>query len=279
MPAETRLYVPKLQAVKNIVAHPEQFKAELPLIENHPYFQEVAITRDIDVALAAKLADVKPDDFKALNPSAHKFVILAAGTPQILLPWDNALVFKRNLEAYSQGQYASWGAWTVPATMSVSAAAQQIGMSEMDLRSVNNIPPRMLIKAGSALIIPRSARMTDVAEHVADNAHLSLSPEAVTRKATIKAGRKDSVASIAKRYHLKPAQVAEWNDVKANASFKAGEAVTVYLPVRVGGPARAGTHQPAQAKAAPQHKSAGASSRSASRPAAKSAAKPARKTR
>ena len=279
MPGETRLYVPKLQAVKNIVAHPDQFKAELPLIENHPYFQEVAITRDIDVALAAKLADVKADDFKALNPSAHKFVILAAGTPQILLPWDNALVFKRNLEAYSQGQYASWGAWTVPATMSVSSAAQQVGMSEMDLRSVNNIPPRMLIKAGSALIIPRSARMTDVAEHVADNAHLSLSPEAVTRKTTVKAGRKDSVASIAKRYHVKPAQVAEWNDVKANASFKAGEAVTVYLPVRMGGPVKASAHQPAQSKAAPQHKSAGTSSKSASRPASKSAAKPARKTR
>ncbi|MBC7726617.1 MAG: transglycosylase SLT domain-containing protein, partial [Microbacteriaceae bacterium] len=70
MPAETRLYVPKLQAVKNIVAHPEQFRTELPLIENHPYFQTVDITRDIDVALAARLADVKADDFKALNPSA-----------------------------------------------------------------------------------------------------------------------------------------------------------------------------------------------------------------
>src|SRR6185295_5196275 len=48
MPAETRLYVPKLQAVKNIVANPQAFNTELPLIENHPYFQQVLITRDID---------------------------------------------------------------------------------------------------------------------------------------------------------------------------------------------------------------------------------------
>ncbi len=59
MPAETRMYVPKLQAVKNIVANPEAFKTELPLIENHPYFQRVDITRDIDVALAASLAGIR----------------------------------------------------------------------------------------------------------------------------------------------------------------------------------------------------------------------------
>src|SRR5512133_1805426 len=70
MPAETRLYVPKLQAVKNIIANPGGFHTELPLIENHPYFQQVKISRDIDVALAARLADVKLEDFKALNPSA-----------------------------------------------------------------------------------------------------------------------------------------------------------------------------------------------------------------
>ncbi|HEX5286335.1 MAG TPA: transglycosylase SLT domain-containing protein, partial [Polaromonas sp.] len=45
MPAETRLYVPKLQAVKNIVANPQAFSTELPLIENHPYFQQVLLTR------------------------------------------------------------------------------------------------------------------------------------------------------------------------------------------------------------------------------------------
>src|SRR5690606_34687498 len=85
MPAETRLYVPKLQAVKNIVNRPDVFSAELPLIENHPYFQTVDITRDIDVELAAKLADISVADFRALNPSQSRPVIFAAVTPQILL--------------------------------------------------------------------------------------------------------------------------------------------------------------------------------------------------
>jgi membrane-bound lytic murein transglycosylase D len=235
MPNETRMYVPKLQAVKNLVATPDTFKTELPLIENHPYFAQVTILRDIDVELAARLADVKLDDFKALNPSANRPIILAAGTPQIFLPWDNAKIFQRNFEAYSQGQYASWTAWNAPSTMTVGDAAKRVGMSESDLRSINSIPPRMLIKAGSTLIVPRTARMQDdVAPHVADNAQLSLAPEQVNRRTTVRAGKNDSVASIARRFRLNASQVAEWNDVGPKAIFKLGQQVVVYLPVKVG---------------------------------------------
>src|SRR5690606_34596460 len=76
MPAETRHYVPKLYAVRNIVRQPEAFNLVLTPIENHPYFVTVPIQRDIDVAMAAKLAGLPLDEFKALNPSQNKPVIL-----------------------------------------------------------------------------------------------------------------------------------------------------------------------------------------------------------
>ncbi|MFD0669551.1 transglycosylase SLT domain-containing protein [Ramlibacter sp. MAHUQ-53] len=247
MPDETRNYVPKLQAVKNIVASPESLRVELPLIENHPYFQTVTLTRDIDVELAARLADIRLEDFKALNPSFKQPVILAAGTPQILLPWDNAKVFQRNLDGYTAGRYASWTAWTAPATMSVADAARRVGMSESEFRGINNIPPRMLIRAGSTVLAPRGAGVVeDVAGHVADNAQLSLAPEILTRRTTVKAGKNDTVASLAARLRLKPTDVAQWNDVAPTARFKPGQAVVVELPVRV---AAAGAGGKARGKA------------------------------
>jgi len=230
MPNETRYYMPKLQPVKNIVANPELFRPELALIPNPPHFETADIPGDIDVALAAKLAEVPLDDFKALNPSVHRPVILAAGTPQILLPWDNATIFKRNLETYHE-RLATWTAWTAPSTMSVASAAQHVGMSEYDLRNVNNIPPRMLIKAGSALIVPRLGALdNDVGSRVADAGQLALAPEIITRRTVVKAGRKDTVLSIAQRYKLTVSQVADWNDTKTSAAFKVGQSVIVYLP-------------------------------------------------
>ena len=240
MPNETRNYVPKLQAVKNIVANPDLFHAELPAIGDHPYFQTVTLTRDMDVDLIARLADVSVDDFKALNPSMKRPVVLAAGTPEVLLPWDNATVFKRNFAAYDAGQYASWTAWSAPSTMSVAQAAHRVGMSESDLRSVNAIPPRMLIKAGSVLIVPRSAKMLDdVNSHVADTGQLNLAPENVTRRTTVKAGKRDTVASVARRYHVLPAQVADWNHTREAAAFRPGQQVVLYVPVRHRAHARA----------------------------------------
>jgi membrane-bound lytic murein transglycosylase D len=193
MPMETRFYVPKLQAMKNIVGNPPAYNVTLPSIPNHPYFQSVPLPRDMDVTVAAKLAEISEQDFKALNPGAHRPVLLAAGTSNILLPWDNAEVFQRNYEASTMGRMASWTAWVAPSTMKVADAAKRVGMSEADFRAINNIPPRMVIKAGSALLVPRTSNMPDdVPARVADNGHLDLSPEAVAkRKAAGKGGKKD----------------------------------------------------------------------------------------
>jgi len=230
MPAETRLYVPKLQAMKNLVANPDGLGVTLPPIPNHPYFQTVPLPRDADVAVIAKLAEVSMDDFKALNPSAHRPVMLASGTPQILLPWDNAEIFQRNLESHN-GQLASWTAWVAPKNMKVADAAKRVGMNEDELRSVNKIPPRMLIKAGSALLVPRSAQQhKDVSEKLADTGQLNLAPEQVLRKQVVKARKGDTMASLAKRYKVSVEQLADWNKLALNSSLKPGQKVMLMLP-------------------------------------------------
>jgi membrane-bound lytic murein transglycosylase D len=233
MPNETQYYVPKLQAVKNIVARPDDFGLALPALANHPYFLSVAIERDMDVELAARLARLSTDEFKALNPQMNKPVILAAGTPQVLLPYDNANQFVRNIVAH-RGPLASWTAWVAPRTLRPAEAARQVGMNEATLREVNRIPPRMLVKAGSTLLVPRSQhRTTDVSEHLADNAMMALAPDVPPlRKMALKAGRNDSVASLARRYRVSAAQVAQWNGVTASARFRAGQRVVVFVPVK-----------------------------------------------
>ena len=221
MPMETRMYVPKLQAMKNIVGNPPQYGVELPSIPNHPYFQSVPLPRDMDVSVAAKLAEIPMEDFKALNPSAHRPVLLAAGSPNILLPWDNAEVFQRNYEASTLARMATWTAWIAPATMKVADAAKRVGMSEADFRAINNIPPRMLIKAGSALLVPRNTNaLGDVTAQVADNGKLDLSPEAVAkRKATGKGGKNAKGTKLASSKGSKGSgkkQVASKGDKKGD---------------------------------------------------------------
>ena len=257
MPAETRDYVPKLQAMKNIVANPAAFSLRLPELQNHPYFLSVAISRDIDVATAVRLSGLPVEEFNALNPQLNKPVILAAGTPQLLLPYDNANAFAKGIDTH-RGPLASWTAWVAPRTMKSADAAQQVGMSDADLRSVNNIPPQMLIKAGSTLLVPRHAqRQADVSEKVANDATMSLTYDGpAVRRMVFRTGKKgDSVAAVAKRYRVSADQVAQWNHVGATAQFAPGSSVVVFVAAR-------------SSKAAPARASAGKAS--TKRPAAAS---------
>jgi membrane-bound lytic murein transglycosylase D len=241
MPNETRFYVPKLQAVKNIVLKPDAFALELPPLANHPYFLSVPIERDIDVELAAKLADLSIEEFKFLNPQMNKPLILAAGTPQVLLPYDNANIFVRNIGQH-RGPLASWTAWVAPKTLRPADAARQVGMTEAALREINHIPPRMLVKAGSVLLVPRTAkRADDIPEKLADSAMLVFAPEVPPqRRISIKVGKRgESVASVARRHNVSAEQVAQWNKVSASGHFKAGQLVTLFLP---SGHAKASMH-------------------------------------
>ena len=231
MPNETRYYVPKLQAVKNIIAQPQNFNVRLPLIQNHPYFKSVSITRDIDVKLAANFSGVSMEDFKALNPSMSRPVILAAGTPEILLPWDNADRFQRRLEEHAQKQLATWTAWSVPKTMKVSEVSKLVKMTEAELRSVNQIPNGMQVKQGSTLLVARQGALdADVTEHLADNAKISFAPEIVLRRMMVKVQKGDTLATLASRHDVTPLNIAAWNKLKMPVALKPGQSIAILVP-------------------------------------------------
>jgi membrane-bound lytic murein transglycosylase D len=228
MPDETRNYVPKLQAMKNLVARPADY----------PYFVSVAIEHDIDTALVARLAGLDLEAFRQLNPQLNKPVILAAGTPQVLLPYDNANQFVQAIGGH-RGTRATWTAWVAPRTLKPAEAAKMVGMPETQLREVNHIPERMLVRVGSTLLVPRAAHaqaQANVPEHVADHATMELSPEArPARQVSVRVGKKgESVVALARRYGLKAGQVAAMNGVSPTASFPAGQLVKLALPQAAG---------------------------------------------
>jgi membrane-bound lytic murein transglycosylase D len=231
MPRETREYVPKLQAVKNIVFAPERFAVALPDVGNHPYFDSVNIDRDMDVALIARLADIEEAHFRQLNPSHNKPVIMAAGTSTILLPWDNALLFMDRLKKHD-GPTATWTVWRVPKTTSVANAAKQHGLSEARLREVNRIPPRMAIRAGATILVPRQGRLDrDVPESMADRGQILLVSDAAgAQRVRVKSG--DTLSGIARRYGVSVANIMRWNGLSNRSVIRVGEVLVVHTRVQ-----------------------------------------------
>ena len=227
MPAETRNYYPKLQAVKNIIAAPVQYGIKLPVVENQPYFVTIKKTRDIDIKLAAQLAELPMEEFKALNPQFNRPVITGSPTTQILLPQSNAEKFKTNLSNWTRA-LSSWTAHKVTAARErIENIAAKFKTTPELIREVNAIPPNMHPKAGSTVLVPKLSADDDknIGQDVADNAILTYeADEPPRRKITVRARKRDTVASIAARYKVKPEQVREWNDLK-NDKLTAGQSL------------------------------------------------------
>jgi membrane-bound lytic murein transglycosylase D len=253
MPLETKNYVPKLQAVKNIIAAPADYGIALPKVDNQPYFVTIGKTRDIDIKVAAQLAELSIDEFKALNPQFNKPVIAGSSDTQILLPQSNAEKFKSNLAKWGRA-LSSWTAHKVTnARERIESIASKFGTTPEVLREVNNIPPKMVVKAGSTLLVPKPehAPEKDIAPELVESATLITAPDIPeTRRIWVKVGKKDTLTAIAQRNHVSVAQIKDWNDLKQD-KVAAGTTLKLEVPnrpapARKAAPASSPTRQAAQ---------------------------------
>jgi membrane-bound lytic murein transglycosylase D len=156
MPGETRYYVPKLQALKNIIAQPELFHIKLDPLPNRPYFGTVARSSNMDISVAAKLAEIPVDEFLALNPAYNRPMMPAANGSPLVLPADKVETYVANLERYQDEDKAlsDWQTYTLKKGERIDAVASRFGLSGARLRQINGISSRTRIAPGHALLVP-----------------------------------------------------------------------------------------------------------------------------
>lgn len=106
LPVETKHYVPKLLAIKQLVLEPESFGVSLNDIPNEPYFTQVSLNpKNMDMRSAARLAGMSVDEFLNLNPAFPRKVLRANSDVAVLVPVDKVAQFQDNLQ---KGEWDSW---------------------------------------------------------------------------------------------------------------------------------------------------------------------------
>jgi membrane-bound lytic murein transglycosylase D len=157
MPAETRYYVPKLQALKNIVAQPELFGIRLPRVANQPYFDTVVKPRRMDVAIAADLAEIPIEEFVSLNPAYHRPVMQGHQAGPLVLPADKVGTFLANLERHEAQDLplTNWQTYQMKRGDTLEKIAARHGIDVARLRQINGITRRFKVGPGFNLLVPR----------------------------------------------------------------------------------------------------------------------------
>jgi len=209
MPRETRSYVPKLQALKNIIRDPERYNVTLQPIPNEPYFVTLAETPDMDLQLAAQLAEMPIEDFVALNPGFKRPLIRSSSEPRLVLPAEKVEVFYDNLAKYGGKSLVSWKVYHPERGETFGKLAKKFGVSIDDLKKVNGVAPRSW-HVPDVLVVPTR-------EEAAQAAKLPVMYRPPIPQGTlgivhrVKPG--DTLSGIARRYHVTVAALKHWNHV------------------------------------------------------------------
>ncbi len=214
MPEETRYYVPKLQALKNIIANPGPFGVILDPIPNQPYFATITKTRDIDVKLAAQLAEMPVEEFIALNPGFNRPIIPVAVSSRIVLPADRVEVFHANLLKHDKA-LVSWQTYSPKPGEKIESVAKRFNVPVARLKEVNGINARTR-GMPALLVVPTNGAKLDGGLISA----MYAPPMPVTRGSnvrslttfhTVKAG--ETLSSIASRYKVSIDDLRRWNKI------------------------------------------------------------------
>ena len=155
MPNETRNYVPKLLAVRNIIDNPQAFGINLVSVPNRPYFEAISIDQPIDIDTAARLANISTEDFLTLNPSFKSPVFIPKENRKMLLPITAVNTFERNYRKADKNTLISWDVYKANSATNIADLASKSGMSTLEIKRLNNLTSNT-VPAGRSLLLRKN---------------------------------------------------------------------------------------------------------------------------
>jgi membrane-bound lytic murein transglycosylase D len=223
LPSETAIYVPRLLAISLIVARPAQYGIELPPMDPEPGFRLVDTRGQIDLGIAAELADMEPEALYRLNPGFNRWATHPDGPHRLAIPVEKAAAFEENLAALPASARAKWVRHRIRKGETLSHIARRYDTTVAVLRSSNAIRGSS-IRAGAHLLVPVAAK--DPARYAALDAIRQRGPASGSKLVyRVKSG--DSLWQIARRHDVRVAQLTVWNRLDSG-TIRPGQQLVIW---------------------------------------------------
>ncbi len=210
LPKETKNYVPKLFAMKNIIGNPRKYGLNLPKIKNQPYFEYVEINKNIDTQLVTRLAEISIEEFQLLNPQHKRPVINVKNAPQkINLPCQNIHIFNYNFHNYDK-PLSNWNAYKPKKKESVAQVAKKFGIDRKILIQVNRLGRRKSFRRNSTILIPNKDAITT---YFPTNVNELYNYSSIT---THKVSSGETLSHISDKYNISVRDIKEFNELRSD---------------------------------------------------------------
>lgn len=229
LPKETRAYVPKLLALAQIINDPGAYNVSLLAIEPRPYFEQISLNAQIDLAQAAQLANLELNTVYMLNPGFNRWATDPEGPHRLLIPVQQAKPFQEALQNLPPEQQVSWQRYTIKPGDSLSEIASRHHITTTLLKQINHLSSNR-IRAGKTLLIPSAAKNLNQYQLSARQRLLSKQKRQIPGKTKIhhKVKSGDSFWSLAKKYKVSIHSLARWNNMAPKDPLKVGQNLVLW---------------------------------------------------
>ncbi len=228
LPAETRAYVPKLLALRELVRDPASYGITLPVVDDVQYFDFVETGGQIDLALAADLAGLDLDELYLLNPGFNRWATDPDGPHRLLVPVANAQILRDALADLPESERVRWQRHRIAAGETLSGIADRYRTTTALVREVNNLRGNR-IRAGDDLMIPTARRSLTTYRKSEDGRLASLrQKKRGTSRKTYVVRPGDSFWKIARDHGVGVRELASWNGLAPRDTLSVGRELVIW---------------------------------------------------
>ena len=230
LPTETRGYVPKLLAMRRIVADPASYGLEFSQIDDLPYFTPVNTGGQIDLQVVAEISGLSKDDLYELNPAFHRWATDPTGPYSLLVPTEAAEGLEQTLLSLTPEQRMRVARYDVGKQDTVAGIAKQYSTTPELLRHLNNLANNDKPVIGSTLMVPSAT--IQLPEKAMRAAALFDRPGRLGGRRFAHRGlhvvrRGDTLYAIAHRLGTDVHTLARLNNMDVNDTIRAGQRLVV----------------------------------------------------
>jgi len=233
LPKETQAYVPKLLALKRLIANPADYGITLNCVDDTPYFEAVDINAQLDLAMAAEMAQIDLDRLYQLNPAFNHWATAPYGPHRLLIPVDQAEIFKQNLAQIPKDERVKWKRHKIKDGQTLSHIADRYSVSVSSLKRLNNLHSTS-IRAGKYLVIPVSSRKLSDYNLTAYQRKKTL--QNINRKGnkvTHIVQRGDTFWDLSRTYKVNSRSIARWNGMAIRDPLREGQKLVIWTKASI----------------------------------------------
>jgi peptidoglycan lytic transglycosylase D len=229
LPRETRNYVPSLLAIAEILNHSDKYNIKFKTIPNKPYFENINIGSQIDLATVSKLSGLSMDEVYTLNPAFNRWATDPAGPHRILIPIEKADVFKQKLSSLPKSERITWKQHQIREGETLGQIASRYNTNVSALKEINRLKGNM-IRTGRSLLIPTAKEPSKFYSLSADARKFKgLKTTGDGKRYIYSVKRGDNLWDIGRSYGISVKQLTQWNGISKKSILKPGQKLIVWV--------------------------------------------------